>query len=224
MGAFLVQGKLSYQTGVSLWLASDRLAAIAAFQGGSSSSDRRYRHLCRGFIYFLSAADDTGRMAALREFVNAELAGGSDFSMLFASGLTAWQLGQSTLLAEQTNQMNSAVLLLLAQRALYAVQVEMPKPMLQSLELQYDLVVSHLTACLEHRLGKIRQDSPGTDALLERLAYPECNLSLLVDELGVQAVPEALCLVDRLLVASAFLSKRISAGQPADLAKLLAAN
>ncbi|MGI6358049.1 MAG: hypothetical protein ACOX2K_05060 [Bacillota bacterium] len=218
----LLQGKSSYRTGVALWLAGDRAAAIAAFQAGRRCVDRRYRYLCRGFTYFLSSPDVPGRMAALREFANAELVGGSDFSMLFASGLTAWQLGES-LLIDQTCQANSAVLLLLAQRALYAVQVEMPKPMLQSLELQYDLVVSHLTAQLEHKLEQIRQGSPQTDSLLTRLAYPSCNLSLLVEELGLSPVPEQLCLVDRLLVAGAFLSQRLLAGQPADLTELLAA-
>lgn len=204
-------------------MAADRAAAIAAFQTGCRSADRRYRHLCRGFTYFLSSQDVSDRMAALREFANAELVGGSDFSMLFASGLAAWQLGESSLLTNQQSQVNSAVLLLLAQRALYAVQVEMPKPILQSLELQYDLVVSHLTSQLDYRLEQIRQASPQTDSLLTRLAYPGCNLSHLVEELGLAPAPEPLCLVDRLLVAGAFLSKRLLAGQPADLTELLAA-
>ncbi len=215
-----MQGRLSYRTGVRRWLDSDRTAAMAAFQDGLTSADQCYRSLCQGFMHFLTADDGEGLSATLREFANADLAGGSDFSMLFVVGYAAWKLTESESITDEATR---AVLLFLAQRSLYAVQVEMPRPLLQSLERQYELVLAHLTDLLDYQLRQMRHRSVLVDTLLDRLSYPDCNLSSLVRELGIEQATEHLCLMDRLLVAGAFLARRLAAGEPTDLAGMLAA-
>lgn len=215
-----MQGKVCYQAGVKYWLDAERTAALAAFRDGTASSDQCYRSLCQGFTLFLTAEDGESLAATLQQFANADLSGGSDFSMLFVVGYTAWRLTESELVRDEAIR---SVLLLLAQRSLYAVQVEMPRPLLQSLERQYDLGCAHLTDRLDYQLRQLRRRSALIDTLLDRLSYPDCNLSSLVTELGIEQVNEQLCLMDRLLIAGAFLARRLAAGEPTDLAEVLAA-
>lgn len=215
-----LNGKESYQAGVRLWLADDAPAAIATFRAGTLSSDQRYRYLCQGFVHYLTARRDESLLAALQEFADAELLGFLDFSMLFVVGHIAWQLAERPIIDDE---LGKAVLLQLAQRAYHAVQVEMPKPMLMALERQYDLSVGYLAEQLQQRLVTVERWSPAAADLLARLAYPECNLAALVEDLGLGQSSAELCLVDRLLATCAYMSKRLLLGKPADLEQVLAA-
>lgn len=214
-----MNGKESYKAGIKCWLADDRPLAIASFREGVKSADQRYRYLCQGFIHYLAAPREESLLAALQEFADAELLGFLDFSMLFAVGHISWQLADKFGVSDEAGR---AVLLQLAQRSFHAVQVEMPKPLLQLIERQYAISAGYLAEQLEYNLDCMRRRSVKVAALLDKLAYPECDLSALAEELGLERDSGEFGLVDRLLVACAYMSRRVLLGQPTDLMQVLA--
>lgn len=213
-------GKETYRAGVRLWFAGDNTAALAMFSEAGKSSDEKYRHLSTGFVHYLSDESDTALLQALQEFAEAELLGFSDFPMVFAVGHIAWKLQKRSRLKEG---MSHALLKQLAYQCFNAVKVEMPKPMLFALEKQYKLSVSYITAQLENELGRVKENLPEARQLLESLLMPDCNLAPLADELGLGIKVDNLCHVDRLLMACAYMCRRLIAGQDASLSHVLAA-
>lgn len=215
-----MDGKESYRAGVRYWLAGDLPHALAVFDCGAEASDQRFRAICQGFVGYLTARGEEQLLQALQQLANAELLGFSDFPMFFAVGHIAWQLtGQPC----ADDVMTKALLLDLGQRCFHAVNVEMPKPMLHQLERHHDLSAAYLADQLGHELNSMRHRYPQTGQLLDKLICPEVSLSGWLCQLELDSAPEQLCLLDRLLLASLFMSRRLLRGQPAELAAMLAA-